>query len=348
MVDLQLLKQLYEQLYVPKVVLEHGAEGELALRKIMEVLHKVYRHVSPETLTAPIVVFKTLDDEDRPLDTGSARTITEISLLPQAVHGAFGLQVLDNEQLLLWNDTTVEPAKLAQRAVVYEYKNRTEHFFAKTTRIPIQKVDPAYPSNFAIPTFSKLKDALEHYSATMVRQSSCGILSTIWADDKRVFVKNAQEWVMRDSLAQFLRCHLRGNLEVSVEQNVDTSHPVDVKVSWFMTNNLALIEVKWLGTPKFDDGHLGKPYLDARAREGAQQLAEYLDANKSRAPLHITRGYLVIIDLRRAKLKQNTTAVNRIDGLHYRDKEIAFDPKYHEMRDDFEVPIRMFVEPICT
>src|SRR5207248_846259 len=118
---------------------------------------------------------------------------------------------------------------------------------------------------------SELGDALEHYRTKMVRESSCKILSKAWADEQRIFVKNAQEWVMRDSLTQFLKCHLRGNFEVRPEQVVDESHPVDIKVTWWGTNSLAIIEIKWLGTPKYDDGRLGTQYSDARAREGAKQ-----------------------------------------------------------------------------
>ncbi len=95
------------------------------------------------------------------------------------------------------------------------------------------------------------------------------------------------------------------------------------------------------------DGHRGNSYTDYRAREGAKQLVEYLEANLQQAPTHITRGYLVIIDCRRANLNDTTTTIDQQNGFHFRDREIRFNPEYHQQRKDFEKPIRMFAEPRC-
>jgi hypothetical protein len=81
---------------------------------------------------------------------------------------------------------------------------------------------------------------------------------------------------------------------------------------------------------------------------GAKQLADYLDMNKTQAPLHITKGYYVIIDGRRRGLKPDTSSIASEDGLHYLDVEIDFDVRYDETREDFEKPFRMFAEPKCT
>src|SRR6266700_638480 len=186
-----------------------------------------------------------------------------------------------------------------------------------------------------------------HYKSHQVRYSSCPILQHIWHDNNRLFLKNAPEHFMRDSLTHFLKIRLRGSIEVRPEQIVDDSHPVDIKVTWFSTNRLALIEIKWLGTPMKPDGHRGNSYTDYRAREGAKQLVEYLEANLQQAPTHITRGYLVIIDCRRANLNDTTTTIDQQNGFHFRDREIRFNPEYHQQRKDFEKPIRMFAEPRC-
>lgn len=348
MFDLQELKKIAERLYIPLITQEHGAEGEAALQKVMEVLHRIYKHIEPEVYKHVIIVFKPLNDGDRPIPVKGAITITDVSVLPLTVKGPITIQVLDNGQLLLWNNKKADVRKLAKIAVVYLYKNFEEFFLANDVESVVPKVNPAYASIFSIPTFSDLQSALDHYRTKMVRYSSCKILSQSWDDDNRIFLKNAQEWVMRDSLTQFLKCHLRGDLEVRPEQIVDESHPVDIKVTWWGTNRLSLIEIKWLGTPKFADGRIGRMYSDRRANEGAKQLADYLDKNNRQAPTHITIGYLAVIDARRKGLKAATTSVTAAEGLHYQHEDIKFTPAYHLKRHDFAVPIRMFVEPNCT
>ncbi len=151
---------------------------------------------------------------------------------------------------------------------------------------------------------------------------------------------------MRRSLTHFLKATLR-DAETRPEQNVDESHPIDIKVTWGLSNRIALIEIKWLGTPKYPDGHLGKTYTDSRARDGAQQLSDYLDANRASVPTHVSKGYLVVLDARRANLRPETISLSLSQRLHYRDREIKYNPAFHQLRDDFAPPIRMFAEPVC-
>jgi DNA repair exonuclease SbcCD ATPase subunit len=113
-----------------------------------------------------------------------------------------------------------------------------------------------------------------------------------------------------------------------------------------ITVRIALIEIKWLGKSR-NNAKITSEYTQARALSGASQLADYLDMNKVQAPTHKTRGYLVIIDGRRAKLKKQTDRVNVLDGMKYAGIEISYNPRYHDHRTDFELPVRMFAEPIC-
>ena len=343
--DLQLLKNIAERLYIPLIAGAHGPAGEAALQSIMETLHKIYRYIEPEVFSASIVVFKSLVDGQALIPIKRSTIINDASILPLAVDGAITIEVLHNGQIRLWNRHQPNLEQLAKSAVVYVYEGGTEQFLANDIRSIVPKINPAYASIFSMPTFSDLTIALEHYKAKMVRYSSCKIFSAIWFDKHQIFLKNAQEKVMRDSLTQFLKSHLRGDLEVRPEQNVDESHPVDIKVTWWGTNRQALIEIKWLGTPKFADERVGRTYGDSRANEGAKQLAEYLDQNKKQVPTHITIGYLVVIDARLAGLTRGTRTIDQAKGLHYSDKEIEFNPKYHEMRNDFVSPTRMFAEP---
>lgn len=82
---------------------------------------------------------------------------------------------------------------------------------------------------------------------------------------------------------------------VKREQIVDATHPVDIKVTWPAINNVALIEVKWLG----DSGQT--QYRDARANEGAKQLIDYLASSVQEEPDKHFVGYLTVFDGRRGK-----------------------------------------------
>jgi len=179
----------------------------------------------------------------------------------------------------------------------------------------------------------------------MIRHSSCFIFQKCWYDKKRIFLKNAPEDLMRDSLHQFLHGHMRGDVEVRPEQNIDGLNPVDIKVTWFNSNRLALIEIKWLGKSRTETS-ITANHTEARARAGAQQLADYLQQNKPQSPLQTTRGYPVVIDARRGNTKLTTETLPASDGMKYAASEIEYSPKFHEQRSDFEIPIRMFAEPV--
>lgn len=345
--DPEAVKELVGNYYVASIIREHGERGGAALRSLLSFLHKMYFFVAPETCQAPLVVFKALDDSSRPVSAVPTISIHNLDTLAQEVSGSVVIQVFDNGQLLLWRGISFDVLTLASAAVVYSYENGTDYFIAEGKKTPVPKLLPIAASIFAVPTFSDLRSALEHYQTKWARRCSCEILLGVWRDQNRLFLKNAQEYLMRRSLTQFLKASLRDVAEVRPEQVVDESHPVDIKVTWSYSQRIALIEIKWLGTPKYDDGHLGTPYTDQRARDGAQQLAEYLDSNLDQVPTHSSRGYLVLIDGRRKGLREDSTQIDTANGMHYQDKDITFDPKFHEIRDDFETPIRMFVEPKC-
>jgi hypothetical protein len=119
-----------------------------------------------------------------------------------------------------------------------------------------------------------------------------------------------------------------------------------VKVTWMLTNRLALIEVKWLGKSISASGKTTM-YSQARANSGAKQLASYLARNKQHAPSHITVGYLVIIDGRRRNVNATSRTVGYEDGMYFRHRDLTFTPPLDETRRDFASPIRMFAEPVC-
>jgi hypothetical protein len=249
----------------------------------------------------------------------------------------------------LWAGITPDPLDLAQTCVVYVFRQGSEHVFAKNSTRVLPKAVAGRGSMLSTQGFLDLREALEHYGIEVARQSTCETLSQSWAEEARLFVAAGKpESHMRDSLITYLRHRIRGTKEVRPEQNTDESHPVDVKVTWAHSNRLALIEVKWLGIPKHSDGHLGTGYYDGRARDGAKQLADYLDRNRPEAPLHLTRGYLVVFDARRSGLNETTQALSKTDGFEYEHRDIEYDPRFHETRRDFDPPLRFFVEPVCN
>jgi hypothetical protein len=198
---------------------------------------------------------------------------------------------------------------------------------------------------FARATFSSLSDALVDYSTLAIRSSSCYIFGEAWDTPQRLFFSAGPEWRMRRSLQQFLSNRIR-DVDVLPEQNVSETKPIDVKVMWNLTRSEALIEIKWLGKSRSDGKVIG--HFDQRARDGAKQLAEYLDMYRTLNPHVSVKGYLVIIDGRRYGMKDDATSVSRENGMYYEKREIEFDPKFHELREDFQPPVRMFAEPIPT
>jgi hypothetical protein len=244
-----------------------------------------------------------------------------------------------------WFGATVDLGAISKTAVVYCFDRGAERFVVAGAEHCVPVVDTGQASMFARPTFGSLREALKRFRMR-VRTSSCALFTAAWEDEKRLFFRSHAEQEMRRSLHQYLSAVLR-DAEVRPEQNVDESHPVDIKVTWMFTTRLALIEIKWLGKSR-KDGRITADYSDARANSGAKQLAEYLDENRTFAPEHTTRGYLVVIDGRRWGLSPGSSSVTHEDGMYYETVDVTYSPEYHKAREDFEEPIRLFCEPICT
>ena len=231
---------------------------------------------------------------------------------------------------------------------MYRYSAGHEEFLAGSQRKPVLRLDPSARSQFSVPTFSNLREALQHYARENVRESTCYVFHHVWRDHNRLFLTAKPEAIMRNSLTQFLRNRLDAEHDVWPEQNVDESHPVDVQVKpRFSNNRLMLIEIKWLGWSVAADGHVTARHGNPRAQEGADQLAQYLDDQLRFAPSNVIQGYFVIIDGRRHDLREGATGISRANGLYFEDKELTFNPAHHETRRDFDAPYRMFARPIC-
>ena len=347
MVNVEEFRSLAEELYLVTVQREYGTKGVTLLKRLLVALQNIYRYLDPENVLGSIVVMQSIDDDDVPPILKAAPAPIEV-LKPESIgedaSGPLLVQILANGQLRIWPKYTADCIELSKAAIVYEYKGKVERIFANGQPRTVPRVSAVHASMFAIPCFSSLREAFEHYRVHMVKVSSCKILSNAWFDGNRIFLKAGPEEDMRDSLHQFLVSSLRG-VEVRPEQNTGITNPVDIKVKWLFTNRIALIEIKWLGKSKDLSGAIKVKYTDNRARSGATQLAEYLDNNYQHAPDHVTRGYLVVFDARRWRTQAASTSIDRSNGLYYQHRDIEYDPKYHEIREDFESPVRFFMEP---
>jgi hypothetical protein len=346
-VDQEALNRLVVDAFLPMVVKEHGNAGGRVIRSLMASLRKIYRCIEPQECRGKIVVFQQVDPSPPKIE-GTASAVAELADLRGRTKEGFVLEITVSGRLRLWPSAGVDPAVLSQYAVVYLYDNGAEHFYAGGESRTVPNVYPGSQSLFAVPTFEELRDALIYYRGRLVRTSWCRVFRNVWFDDNRLFFREQPEATIRRSLEQCLVVSLRGSAEVRPEQNVDESHPIDIRVTFQLTNRVALVEIKWLGKSKHPNGTLATRYGSARARQGARQLADYLDANHQYAPHELARGYLVVVDGRRRGITKDSKEVLQEDGLHYLDKEITFKPKYHKTRQDFEEPFRMFAEPVCN
>jgi hypothetical protein len=336
-------------LYARRVEQIYGSNGSRALRNVLRAVNIVHRYLPYEIMTGGVTIFGLLEPGTG-VDTSALGEGVEItaSELSSRFNGAATLQPLSRGRFRFWPKVADDIPSLAGTAVVYHYADG-DYFVldGSLEKVPNQT---GFPSAFGAPTFFDLDDALRHYSNALARCSTCHILGAIWYDGNRLVLVNKPEETMRSSLAQFLRCTLRDHelVEIREEQNVDETRPVDIKVAWSFSNRIAIIEVKWLGDTVDVNGlRLGLRYRDARAREGASQLAGYLQRNRPRVPMHITRGYLVVFDARRKGLNRQIVDqhISRADAFYYADREIYFDPRYETVRDDFAPPVRIYLEP---
>lgn len=322
-----------------------GETGMAALRLMHTALRNLYGHLEAEMIFGQLVLMVPLDSQVPHTGTIYREMVNLASdLLPHLRSGS-ALLTLGGDGNISWEPAIpIDLHILSLQAIVYQYHNERETIFANGVPKVLLNPSNLHVSIFAIPTFKELETALDDYKRRFVRTSGCMIFHKVWHTDDRLIFCNKPEKIMRNSLHQFLRITLR-DAEVRPEFIVDTSHPVDIRVTWTFTTRLALIEIKWLGEALSENGTTS--YRDARAYAGAQQLEEYLDANQQQVPNHTARGYLVVIDGRRRATDHTSTHVTRENGFYYENRDITYPIPRHTTRVDFAPPIRMFAEPIC-
>jgi len=348
-IDPDRVREYVQSLYMTKIVLVYGDEGIAALRHVMEHLRKLFQFLAADSIRGSLIVYKAIDGASviHP-EWVSISALEHITLEgPFKESSILNIECCSDGTLKYSKDAKLDLSSLSQRAIVYLYSNRQDTIYVKGNAELIINPCPAYASLFCVPTYSLVKDALEDYKRKSIRTSNCPVFGGCWYGGRygpRLFFKQKPEATMRSSLATFLG-HVLRDADVGEEQNVDESHPVDIRVTWIGNNQRGLIEIKWLGQSVDDSGRKTTAYSEARAQDGAKQLADYIDKERARLPLHGRRGYLVIIDGRRRGLSEGCTTLDPESGLWYQDEEITFNPAFHQIRDDFAIPFRMFAEP---
>lgn len=342
--DVEKLKAINARLYTSAVQEVFGDMGAAALRELLARIVQIYARLDPSTRTHPLAVFAdaTLTPS---VVAGPVTHVSSIDNLTNELNGPSLVRVTSNGAVQVMPLDVPVLQQLSATAVVYLFNPTGEKFIIGGQVYDVENVVVGYPSAFCRPTFGTLKAALEDYRVRSAARSTCYELERAWADDKFLRFKNKPEALMRRSLTQFLRSVLR-TANVQPEQNVDETHPVDIHVSFLMTSQHAIIEIKWLGkSVKPDGSHDGTAYPQSRALAGAKQLAEYLDSTHQSSPHHGARGYLVVFDGRRAGLADGVTELEAANALHYENADITYSPDYSANRDDFDPPMRMFLYP---
>ena len=319
-----------------------GKPGIDAAFATLDMAKRLFRHVEVERLKGRVVIFYRVG-AGTPGTSGVNRSPLDLGSLAAAPAGDIVIEVgLGGTPYKA--TLKIGLTKLANTAVVYHWHAGHEEVMAGKERQSLPKLDPGSKSQLAIPTFSELREALESYAVHNVRESTCYLFNSAWRGNGRLVFKARPEATMRRSLTQFLRNRMGADHDVLPEQPVDESHPVDIRVTPRLNNNrMMLVEIKWMGRSIGKSGLTN--YGPARAREGAKQLADYLDSQQQSSPARVVQGYYVIIDGRRRNLGKRVRKISRQDGFYYETRDVAFDPEYHRTRGDFDPPFRMFARP---
>jgi hypothetical protein len=239
----------------------------------------------------------------------------------------------------------LDTVALSSSHIIYEFDAGVENFYLAGAGHRLINPMQQYSSVFAVPRYRTLEEAIATYDSTTVRFSACGFLLQLWADSRRYVLVNKPEELMRKSMEQYLRSVLP-DADVRPEGIVDESHPVDLRIVWRNATSVALIEIKWVGASENPAKTAVLRYADARARDGAKQLAEYLDANAPRGTAQQTKGYLVVVDARRGRLQYVAGASTSADPLKFASIPLNYSPDYASLRQDFAAPYRMFARPL--
>lgn len=328
---------------------ELGAPGAAMVARLVQRVRSVYKVLSPEALTVGMTIVEPLDPAGIAANDAivQGRQLAALSEIPDHFRTELTLVPLPNGQFR--GEATVHgPDRLDPTdAIFHRDANGQERILVGGREfVPNNPTDS--PSAFSVPTFSTLEETLRRFAVDCARHGTIGELRAAWRSNQRLMFHPSPEATMRRSLEVFLIASLREVREIDIrpETPVDESHPIDIRVVFTHTNRTALIEIKWMGDSADEAGGTHVKHRDARAKSGAQQLADYLDSDRPRSTGHQVIGFLVVLDARRRGITPQTATVTTAQGMFYEHREVEFQPEILA-RPDFATPIRMFMEPVC-
>lgn len=341
----EFISKVMEESHVPMAESVFGSSGVDAIFNIMRTLGQFYYHVEPNRIDGEVIIFQYVENRDIP----TSRQI-DFSVYANMEVNNLCIQIASNGLPYSFDIEGSSVEELAGLAVVYRLDNNKEEFLAGTEAKLVTRLDNSARSQFSVPSFSNLQEALQAYGVRSIRESTCRLFRQAWHDEKRYFFHAGPEDTIRDSLIQFLENTLGAKYDVWPEQKVNETDPVDIRVQTkYQNNRLMLIEIKWLGHSANIDGGVTARYQDPRARKGVGQLARYLDEQRITAPTRVIQGYYVIIDARREGLPTNANTeriLSQANALYYENRSIDFQDDPLLERDDMDEPYRMYARPI--
>lgn len=335
-----------------------GEEGEACLGRLLDGIRSFFQAVPPDGLSTTFVFvcwvagtdLDTMDVGREPIATsvgvgnlsGYRHRIEDAPVVVIEVHG-------DGRYDLAGVTTTPPLEVLSERSLVFINEDGVDRFVIAGRSKTLPSLAVGVRSNYAVPTVSSLDEALESYRQHAANVS-CPILAEVWEggrDGPRLVFCNKPEATMRRSLGWFLSARIEGDVCVRPEHNTDESKPVDLAIDWFGPKQRVLIEVKWLGQSltRHSDGTQFTSYGASRAGDGADQLADYLDRERSTDPRVALRGYLAVFDGRRRNVVDSCTPIIASDALHFRDEDVILAHKHASGKTGIAALIRYFLEP---
>jgi hypothetical protein len=94
------LRRIVERTPLLTVQRSHGERGTESFRDLAVAITAIFDHVDPEEFSGMIIVFKCLDDSNRPIPETTARGITNPASLSQEVEGNVILQILADGRII--------------------------------------------------------------------------------------------------------------------------------------------------------------------------------------------------------------------------------------------------------
>ena len=335
-----------------------GDDGSSGMKSFLNSIREFFRAIPPDQMSTTFVfVYRIRNGEGDDSQRGRERVATAISVdllagYRKRIEDATVILIVargDGLYDIVAPTTFPSLETLSQQSLVFENRRGVDRFVIGGRSKTMPALATGAASNFAVATVADLEQALEGYRR-LAAEVSCPILAEIWVDGRdghRLVFKNKPEAMMRRSLELFLNTRIDGDVSVRSEHNTDESRPVDLIVNWFGSKLRALIEIKWIGKSltRDSDGTQFTSYGSARAQDGADQLADYLDREQATDSTAALKGYLVVFDGRRRSVVGPRTPVTAEDALYYRSDTILLSRDYARERADMAPLVRYFLEP---